>query len=128
MAKLSYPAAGASPARTVASTYSPDGLTTAVADPSGNGTSVDLAYDPAGAESGVGVTFASGDALMDVVTRSQTRRVVSDTLTDGSAVSTFAYTCDGAGRLSKAVIPGHTLTYGSAVLGAGSTVRTWWRR
>jgi len=83
----------------------------------GNGTSVAPGVDPTGAASSVGVKFASGNALTDAVTRSQAGRVLSDTVTDGTATSVSSYTYDGAGRLTKAVIPGHTLAYGFAASG-----------
>ena len=52
--------------------------------------------------------------VSDAVVRSQSGRILSNTLTDGAAVETSKYTYDAAGRLIKAVIPRHTLTYGFA--------------
>jgi len=83
----------------------------------GNGTSLALTYDPAGAQAGLAVKFVSGNALADKVTRSSQGRILTDTLTDGAASSASSYTYDGAGRLTRAVIPGHTLTYAFASTG-----------
>ncbi len=54
-------------------------------------------------------------SLSDGVVRSQSGRVLKDTMTDGAAaaeVSTYSY--DAAGRLVAAAIPGHTLSYAFA--------------
>jgi RHS repeat-associated protein len=83
----------------------------------GNGTSVTFGLNSAGAQTSLGITFATGNALTDTVTRSQSGRVLTNTVTDGATMSTSSYTYDGAGRLTKATIPGHTLTYGYASTG-----------
>ena len=52
--------------------------------------------------------------VSDTVVRSQSGRIVQNTLTDGATTRTSTYTFDAAGRLTLAVIPRHTLTYGYA--------------
>ncbi|KRC58606.1 hypothetical protein ASE14_18805 [Agromyces sp. Root81] len=62
--------------------------------------------------------FPNGQAsVKDAVFRSQSGRVVANTLTDGQADHNSRYGFDGAGRLVSAVIPGHTLSYGFAGTG-----------
>jgi len=56
-------------------------------------------------------------SVTDSVIRSQTGRIMQNTITDGTTVDTSPYTFDAAGRLTKAVIPGHELTYGFASTG-----------
>jgi len=48
---------------------------------------------------------------------SQSGRVLTDTVTDGSAASASSCTYDGAGRLVKTVVSGHTLAYAYAGTG-----------
>jgi len=55
--------------------------------------------------------------VTDAVIRSQSGRILQNTLTDGTAVETSTYTYDAAGRLIQAAIPGHTLTYAFASTG-----------
>ncbi len=57
---------------------------------------------------------AAQPSVTDSVIRSQSGRILQNTLTDGSSVDTSTYSYDAAGRLIKAVIPGHTLSYGFA--------------
>jgi len=62
-------------------------------------------------------TIAVGTSVADQVVRSQSGRILKDTLTDSTAAvaptpSTYAY--DATGRLITATIPGHTLTYAFA--------------
>uniref|UniRef100_UPI00286C075F PA14 domain-containing protein n=1 Tax=Salinibacterium sp. TaxID=1915057 RepID=UPI00286C075F len=52
--------------------------------------------------------------VADTVVRSQSGRILQNTLTDGAKVETSAYSYDAAGRLITAIIPRHTLTYGFA--------------
>jgi RHS repeat-associated protein len=62
-------------------------------------------------------TLPTGTTVTDQVVRSQSGRIVQDTLTDSTvttAPTPSTYTYDKAGRLVTAVIPGHTLTYGFA--------------
>ena len=60
-----------------------------------------------GARSDLGVTFASGNALADKVTRLVQGRVMTGTLTNGTAISTSACTYDGsaAGPVEFLVLP-----------------------
>lgn len=65
----------------------------------------------AGAISQVAYGFAGGDTMTDAVVRSQSGRILTDTLTGGSTTATSTYTYDAAGRLVQAAIPGHLLEY-----------------
>ena len=56
-------------------------------------------------------------AVNDSVVRSQTGRILQDTLTDGPTTETSTYSYDGAGRLVSATIPRHQLTYAFAATG-----------
>ena len=64
--------------------------------------------------------FAGGQAsVSDRVFRSQSGRIVANTLTDGGTGYPSRYRFDRAGRLIEAVIPGHTLTYAFPTGGCG---------
>ncbi len=56
-------------------------------------------------------------AVNDSVVRSQTGRILQNTLTDGATTAVSTYTYDAAGRLIAATIPHHQLTYGFATTG-----------
>mgnify|MGYP001043091800 CR=1 FL=1 len=67
---------------------------------------------------------AAQPSVTDSVIRSQSGRVVLNTLTDGAAVESSWYRYDAAGRLVQAVIPHHTLDYVFASTGGcGANVR-----
>lgn len=54
--------------------------------------------------------FPNGQATVsDQVFRSQSGRIVANTLTDGASAFASRYQFDAVGRLTGAVIPGHTL-------------------
>ncbi|WP_309065447.1 PA14 domain-containing protein [Microbacterium sp.] len=74
--------------------------------------------DPAGRTISHRWTFPSGATVTDTVARSQTGRIVQETMTDGTDTYTSTYGYDAAGRLVKAKIPGHDLTYVFAGSGA----------
>lgn len=78
-----------------------------------NGSSLaELQRNPAGALTGMSWLFPGGQQpVKDAVFRSQSGRIVANTLSDGSTDHDSRYGFDGAGRLVSAVIPGHTLTY-----------------
>jgi RHS repeat-associated protein len=59
----------------------------------------------------------AGVTVSDAVVRSQSGRILQDTLTDGGTVETSTYSYDAAGRLIQATIPRHTLSYGFAASG-----------
>ncbi len=109
-----------------AETYT-NGELTGVAFPSsggGAGSGVTGAYtrNAAGAVTGLTWTFpGSQNAVSDALVRSQSGRILQDTLTDGSTPSTSTYSYDTAGRLVTAVIPNHTLSYGFGTASCGST-------
>ncbi|HWH26651.1 MAG TPA: PA14 domain-containing protein [Pseudolysinimonas sp.] len=63
-------------------------------------------------------TDAAGvNTVTDQVVRSQSGRIVQNTLTDDAATETSTYSFDAAGRLVTAAIPRHTLSYGYAQSG-----------
>lgn len=84
-----------------------------------NGSSLaELQRNPAGALTNMSWLFSNNQQpVKDTVFRSQSGRIVANTLTDGSTDHDSRYGFDGAGRLVSAVIPGHTLTYGFAGTG-----------
>jgi large repetitive protein len=55
--------------------------------------------------------------VADTVIRSQSGRIVQNTLTEGATTETSTYKFDAAGRLVQAVIPQHVLTYEFASTG-----------
>lgn len=72
-----------------------------------------LTRNPAGAATGQSWAFPNGQAsVTDAVFRSQSGRIVANTLTDGGTAYASRYGFDSAGRLVSAVIPGRTLGYG----------------
>jgi RHS repeat-associated protein len=131
------PSSSGGTAQTLAYTYNVDGEVTqeslngtAVATPSyttgrlsgvtyGNGTSLSsVTYAPTGAVSGEAWSFASGQAgLTDAYVLSRSRRVLQDTITDGTTPYTSTYTYDAADRLTGATVPDNTLTYAFASTG-----------
>lgn len=100
-----------------------NGVLTSVAEPTGagnagNGVTGTFTQDPNGASSGVSWAFPNGQAgVSDQVTRSQSGKVLTDTLMDGSTVNAFGYTYDAADRLTKATVPGNTETWSYAATG-----------
>ncbi len=87
-----------------------------------NGTSLaSVTRNAAGATTGLQWSFPSQDSVSDAVVRSQSGRIVQNTLTDGAAVETSTYTYDAAGRLVLASIPGHELGYAFASTGGCGT-------
>ena len=59
-------------------------------------------------------------AVQDSVVRSQSGRIVQNTLTDNGVAETSTYSFDAAGRLVTAAIPRHTLTYGYGTASCGN--------
>ncbi|MBE7195961.1 MAG: hypothetical protein INR66_26215, partial [Gordonia polyisoprenivorans] len=81
----------------------------------GNGSSGTFAFDPnTGASTRVTWTFngTNQPKVTDAVVRSQTGRVLQNTLTSGTTDYVSRYSYDGAGRLTGAAIPHHQLSYG----------------
>jgi RHS repeat-associated protein len=71
-------------------------------------------FDHAGAVASTGWDFASGADIAETVVRSQTGRIVQDTIVDGSATDEWSYQFDAAGRLKTANLDGahnHEMTY-----------------
>lgn len=93
----------------------------------GNGSALtSLQRNPTGAPTGSTWAFPNGQAAVtDQIIRSQSGRIVANTLTDGGTVYASRYAYDAAGRLIEAVIPGHTLAYTFASSGGcGPNTRT----
>jgi RHS repeat-associated protein len=65
------------------------------------------------------VEHPAASTVQDAVVRSQSGRTVQNTLTDDGVAETSTYAFDAAGRLTTAVIPRHTLTYGYGTAGCG---------
>jgi RHS repeat-associated protein len=65
------------------------------------------------------VQHATPVDVAESVVRSQSGRIVQNSLTADGATATSTYTFDTAGRLVKAVIPGHILQYGFAATSTG---------
>jgi RHS repeat-associated protein len=105
--------------------YDSQGQLTSVSYPTGtgkvgNGTSLSAIIRDANTNATTGMTWAfpAQNTVTDSVTRSQSGRILTNSLTDGTgtpATSTYSY--DAAGRLTSAAIPGHQLTYGFAPSG-----------
>lgn len=80
-----------------------------------NGTSLAaIERDQAGAAAAITWSFASGQEVTDRVFRSQTGRIVANTLTDGARMYATRYSYDNAGRLVSARLPEATIQYGFA--------------
>ena len=93
-----------------------------------NGTTLtDLTRNEAGAATGLTWDFATGDDIVDSVVRSQSGRILQNTLLDGLSSETWTYSFDAAGRLTEAdlpgtdTLPGHRLSYGYAGSGGCGT-------
>lgn len=52
-------------------------------------------------------------SLIDTLTRSQSGRIIGNTLADGASLYASRYRFDAAGRLIEATIPGHSSRTGS---------------
>ena len=104
------------------------GLLSSVSYPSasggaGNGTSLSaVSRNAAGAQTGETWSFPDSSTVADSEVRSQSGRILQDTITDSAAsapaVSSYAY--DAAGRLTQATIPGHVLSYGFGTASCGA--------
>jgi large repetitive protein len=113
IANLTYSTAAATLGELASVTY-PSGTGNA-----GNGSSLSsIVKDAAGAPSQITWSFPSASSITNTVVRSQTGRIVKDTITQGATVRDSFYTYDAAGRLNQAVIPRHVLTYGYAQSGS----------
>ncbi|OIH94366.1 PA14 domain-containing protein [Curtobacterium sp. MCBA15_001] len=94
------------------------GEVTSVAYPAGtgnagNGTSVTVTKNGAGALTGLAWSFPNSQPqVTDQVVRSQSGDILQDITALGGTVNTSTYSYDTAGRLVAATIPRHRLTYG----------------
>ncbi|MGV8858738.1 hypothetical protein, partial [Rhodoglobus sp.] len=82
-----------------------------------NGSSLgSITRNEAGAGTGFSWGFPDSTVVSDSVVRSQSGRIIQNTLSDSwvadPRTETSTYTFDAAGRLTQAVIPRHVLTYG----------------
>ncbi|WP_179150684.1 PA14 domain-containing protein [Leifsonia sp. NCR5] len=78
----------------------------------GNGTALSqIRTNLAGATTGMTWDFGDQAPITEDVVRSQTGRILTNTLADGTTTSKSAYSYDAAGRLIAATIPRHKLTY-----------------
>jgi RHS repeat-associated protein len=73
--------------------------------------------DAAGALAELVWSFVGSPAVSDRVVRSQSGRVLTSTVSDGTVSGSSSYWYDGAGRLVRAVIPRHDLSYEFAASG-----------
>jgi len=113
IANLTYSTAAATLGELASVTY-PSGTGNA-----GNGSSLSsIVKSAAGAPTQITWSFPSASSITNTVVRSQTGRIVKDTITQGATTRDSFYTYDTAGRLTQAVIPRHVLTYGYAQSGS----------
>ncbi|WP_354570324.1 PKD domain-containing protein [Glaciihabitans sp. UYNi722] len=88
----------------------------------GSNVSGTIGYDAAGRQQSLGWDFSgTQNDIVDTAIRSQSGRILRDTLTDGSTSYPSTYSYDAAGRLVSAAIPHHQLTYGYASTGGCGT-------
>ncbi|MGV8911631.1 MAG: PA14 domain-containing protein [Rhodoglobus sp.] len=86
-----------------------------------------ITRNEAGAGTGFSWSFPDSTVVSDSVVRSQSGRIIQNTLSDSwvadPRTETSTYTFDAAGRLTEAVIPRHVLTYGfgDTTCGAGAS-------
>ena len=84
----------------------------------GNGSALSsIARDPRGTTTGITWTIPGQTSISNTVVRSQSGRIVQDTITRGSTMNVSMYSYDAAGRLVSAAIPRHQLSYGFAISG-----------
>ncbi|MDL9978302.1 beta strand repeat-containing protein [Microbacterium sp. ASV49] len=99
------------------------GVLSAVSAPSGagnagNGVTGTFTQGPTGAVSGMSWAFPNGQAAVsDQVTRSQSGKVLTDTLADGATQYASSYTYDAADRLTAATVPGNQEIWSYAATG-----------
>ncbi|MCE9623255.1 MAG: hypothetical protein K8R99_13010 [Actinomycetia bacterium] len=109
-----YNTPGSANEHTLASVSYPSGVGNA-----GNGTSLAaITRDTNGAVTSTTWNQGAGAFFTNTVTRSQTGRVVTDSV-NGQSTSSFEY--DTAGRLKKATQPGHVLEYQFGTTACGGT-------
>jgi RHS repeat-associated protein len=99
-----------------------NGEMTSVSYPSGtgnlgSGASLAILQSATGATKKITWAFPVASSISDEVVRSQSGRIVKDTLTRGTTVQDSTYSYDAAGRLVAASIPRHQLTYSYASTG-----------
>jgi RHS repeat-associated protein len=113
--------------QTLATASYTNGELTGVAYPSsgggaGSGASGTYTRNAAGAVTGLAWAFPGAqNGVSDSVVRSQSGRILQDTLTDGATPYSSTYSYDTAGRLATATIPNHTLSYGFGTAACGSS-------
>lgn len=81
----------------------------------GNGTSLaGMDRNVAGELTGLRWTFPQDDSITERLVRSQSGRVVKNTVTDGASTYAATYAYDAAGRLIRANLPEYSIDYGFA--------------
>lgn len=103
-------------------TYTSGGDIASVTYPSGTGnggnaTSLAISQDPAGAVTSLAWTLGASNTITNTVARSQSGRILADTLTQNTTTYASSYSYDSAGRLTNATIPRHQLQYTYAATG-----------
>ena len=87
----------------------------------GSGVSGTVGYDARGAETSLAWLLPSSQGTVsDTVQRSQSGRVLQDTIQDGATTRQSTYSYDAASRLIAATIPHHVLTYGFGTATCGA--------
>jgi len=111
----SYTAVAASTWTQLTATFTATAATAVVGlqDGTGAASATEFQLDDVAVSQDAWVEHFTPVPVSDQVVRSQSGRIVQDTLTDGTA-EVSKYSFDAAGRLVTAVIPGHTLTYAFA--------------
>ncbi|MDO7883491.1 RHS repeat-associated core domain-containing protein [Antiquaquibacter soli] len=66
------------------------------------------------ADGAVSSDTVTSESVAESVVRSQSGRIMRNTVTDRGVTDVSTYTYDAAGRLTQAIIPGHTLGYSYA--------------
>jgi len=120
---VSFATGATTPAVIASATYDSFGQLSSVNYPNGNGAAGNgtalsaITRNAAGATTGMTWTFPGQNSIGDSVVRSQSGRVLSESLVDGQVTAQSSYSYDSAGRLIQAAIPQHELSYDYALTG-----------
>ncbi|MBT2500799.1 hypothetical protein J7E25_17015 [Agromyces sp. ISL-38] len=110
---------------TIADPIYQNGILTSVSYPAGagNGTSLSsIEHDATGSTIAMTWSYPDGSSVTDRVLRTQSGRIVANTLAqNGAATHNATYQFDPAGRLITASIPGHSLAYSYGTATCGTT-------
>ena len=114
---VAFATGAAAPAVIASATYDIYGQLSGVTYPAGagkagNGTALTaITRNAAGATTGMHWAFPGQNSVSDTVIRSQSGRVLTNSLVDGTNVAQSSYSYDAAGRLTGATMPQHQLSY-----------------